>query len=925
MRSTSFAGIALLTALGVGGAAAQTIRTIEVRSDAPLPAAEELLEAITVEAGDLWSDEAIARAIRSLHATGVASQIEVYREPHDDGAVDLLFVLRAPTLVDEVDWSGELVFDRWRVRDATLVRAGDPLIADRIFRSVYQLQERYAADGYLDAVVRVEVDEDRERRRAAVRFEIEPGAPTIVAGIDFEGDRGPFTVDELMQPLRTTVGDRFRRRTVRDDAERLEEWLLRRGHREAVVDDPVVTESADGMVVSYPLTVGARFEVVPSGDVRALQKRKLLPLRGDERYDDLTVAETESRIRLDYQRRGYPEPEVEVVESEEAGVRRLTVHVERGEPARLIAIDFVGNRSISDPRLRSVMQLSEPTLLTPESGKLVDGWLAEDLQSLRALYALEGFSKAQIGPPEITASAAGRSLVIPIVEGPRRLVSSLAISGADHFDPEALLEALPLEEGGPYHLRREEEALDLIRARYEAAGFDRALVSSTRETAADGSLVDIGIKVIEGPRSVVERVVVRGRRKTRPQVIRRVLDLEPGTPINRARLLELERRLYRLGIFSSVDVGLVPGTPYTSGRDVMVEVEEGLSQRLAYGIGYDSEDGVRGLLGYGHANLGGRAVSGRVDVRASERDIQARALVRQPYLGRYRTPVTYSLFHIEEEEESFRSIRNGGQVEAEWLRGPARFNLLYTYKLVEIEDPDPALQPLLIDRRFQEVTVASLSPGLTIDRRDDPVDPRRGWGATLLTELAFPMIDAEEEFGRLFAQHDRYLPLGRFGVLATSVRAGLLEPLDGDRGIDPVCLENELDAPSCRIPISERFFAGGRTTHRAYRRDSLGIPGETLLEVADGRVPFGGTGLLLANVDLRFPIAGSFGGTLFVDAGNVWGDWRAVELSDVKVGAGVGARYASPIGPVRLEIGWKLDRLPGEDPYVVLFSFGNPF
>ena len=87
----------------------------------------------------------------------------------------------------------------------------------------------------------------------------------------------------------------------------------------------------------------------------------------------------------------------------------------------------------------------------------------------------------------------------------------------------------------------------------------------------------------------------------------------------------------------------------------------------------------------------------------------------------------------------------------------------------------------------------------------------------------------------------------------------------------------------------------------------------------------GGNGLLLFNLDLRFPVLGDVGGVLFFDAGNVWADWRDIEPGEAKLGVGVGVRYRSPIGPLRAEVGWKLDREAGEDPFRVFVSIGNPF
>jgi outer membrane protein insertion porin family len=115
----------------------------------------------------------------------------------------------------------------------------------------------------------------------------------------------------------------------------------------------------------------------------------------------------------------------------------------------------------------------------------------------------------------------------------------------------------------------------------------------------------------------------------------------------------------------------------------------------------------------------------------------------------------------------------------------------------------------------------------------------------------------------------------------------------------------------------------------------LGIPGETLIDLSDeprdgeldasALTAVGGNGLLIANLEYRFPIAGPIGGTLFADFGNLWADWRSINVAEGKPGIGTGVRYSSPIGPIRVEVGYKLDALPGEDDWVLLFSVGNAF
>jgi len=910
---------------GVSGAAEPIVQRVEVRSDIEIERPDEILDWIVVEPGQPLDRQAVARSLRNLRATGIAGQVEAYRLSGDVVA----FVLRGRTLVESVELEGELGLKPWQVREAVTVRDGLPLLADGVFRTFQQLRDLYELHGYLGASVRVAVEEDEARLRATVTFTIDCGDRATFGSIEFDGGLGALGPEALLGALHSKVGGSYSRTAVREDQERLETWLLRQGYRQATVGVPIEDpQGVERVRVTFPVEVGEHFTVEVAGDRGPLERRDLLPLQGTERYDSATVFETERRIRSDFQQRGYYDVAVEIAEENEEGEHTLRVSAQPGPKRSLESVSFSGNEALEDGRLRSVMQNTVRARFTPGSGVLVDLWLEEDLAILQGAYALEGFLKAQVGPAKVEQRQDGSlALSIPIVEGPRTTIGDLTLRGARQFAAEDLLPGLPLVAGGPYHPRRLEEALALVRARYADAGFNQTQVAAHSEWAEDAGAVDLRIDILEGPQSLSERIVVHGQRKTRQSYIRDILDLEPGTPLSPRLLRATQRRLYSQGIFSNVDVRVIPGTPFSAGRDVIVELEEGRNRRVTYGFGYDSEDGVRGLFGYSHRNLLGVGLSAQVDLRASERDRQARFLVQQPLVGQWDLPVTYSLFAVDEGQESFRSRRTGTQIDVDRINGRTRWGLLYTYKLVQLDEPEPGLEELLIDRRFQEVTVSSLEPSLSVDRRDDALDPQRGWNATLVTEFAFPFINAEEEFVKIFGQGSWLVGAGSRAVLVLSGRVGGIEPLSEAAEVDPVCQENGLDFASCDVKISERFFAGGRTTHRAYRRDRLGIPGETLLEVdgQDQPVAFGGTGLLIANMDFRFDIVGALGGTVFADAGNLWPDWRDIEPSSLKYGAGVGLRYASPLGPIRLEIGWKLDRLPGEDPYVVLFSVGNPF
>lgn len=920
-------------------AAPLLVTAIELRSDAPLEDVAELAALVAVRPGEPLSEDGVRRTLRNIQAAGVASEVGLYTLPADGGVVAVV-ALWAHVRVEEVRIEGQLGMRAEELRRSLTVRVGEPLIEDRVLRSVYHLQDRYRAEGYFQATVRVQVSTDAARKRAAVVFAVDSGARAQIGAVEFAGDVAPLTAAELRQPLRSQPGSSYGAGRVRDDAERLHAFLVRRGYRLAVVEAARESQAAPGRVdLTFPVTLGPLVEVrVVGAELDQLRKRDLLPFLADEGYDEALVLQAVDRIRRHYQESGHYRVQVERREERQADRLLLTLEIEPGPVYELEEVDFTGNEQVPDERLAALMTTRPRRLLRPGSGRLVDEVLDEDLANLQSFYALEGYGGARVGPEEVEQPDSILLLSIPVLEGKRTTVSELTFEGVEHVDLDEVRAQLLLHAGGPFHPLLLEDSLNVLRSVYEAEGYETMQISPLLEWNEDRTEVKVALLVFEGPQSRVDRVVLRGNLVTDGKVLRRFIDLEPDEPVSRRRLLDVQRQLYRLGIFSRVEVELTRGGDSEGRRDVVVRVEEGKARRVRYGVGYDSEDGARGLVGFSHSNLLGRALAFQVDVRASQRDELARALFRQPYLFRWPVPVVYTVFLAAEDRESFDSRRRGTQVEAERILGRTRLGLLYTYKIVDLQVQDPTLAGGDIERELQDVEISSLTPSILIDRRDDPINPTRGWSTAFLIEWAEPLLAADEAFLKLFLQGTYQLDLHRGGVLAASLRLGAIESRP-DAGLPDPTLPTAFE--TAEIPISERFFAGGRTTHRAYERDFLGLRGRTLCgpepapeapptcpavaATDDDLLPVGGDGLALLNLDYRFPIAGPVGGILFLDSGNVWTRWQDVDPGDAKTGAGVGVRYLSPVGPLRLEVGWKLDREPGEDPYVVFLSFGNPF
>jgi outer membrane protein insertion porin family len=931
---------AVATPTAAAGAAAPTVVAVELRSDAPLKDLEQLRTLLAIRPGEPLDEARVRRTLTNLYASGAASEIEVLSRPAAGGVVAVV-ALWTTVVAEKVAIAGtELGLKREELAAALPQAEAQPLLEDRVVRGVYRLEDLYHQRGFLEAEVRVAVGYlDAAGKRAVVTYQVASGPRATVAEVDFDGSPAPFAPAELAAALKMAPGSPFRQRTMEESVGRLHRWLIDHGYRAARVDEPQqqYDKTTHRMHLTYPLDIGPKVTVeVVGADLATLRKKDLLPFLGPEGYDEALLLQSVDRVERYYQERGHYRVSVKSHEEQAPGELRLTLTVEPGPQYTLDKVVFSGNERVSDAKLAELMTTSPRRLLALGSGRLVDEVLAADLDNIRSYYALQGFSGARVPPPEVSEQGDRLTVTITVEEGRRQRVAELEFEGVESLAPAELRKALTaqglLTAGGPFHPVLLEDTLEVIRGRYEAAGFASAQVSAATTWNDDATRVGITIQVLEGPRTLVDRIIIRGNRKTHDRVIRRTLELASGEPVSGARLLEAQRRLYRLGAFSRADVALAPAPPGAASRDVVVRVEEGDTRRLTYGFGYDSEDGVRGLAGYSDSNLAGRGFTLGADLRLALdvaqslrnpplRDGRSQVSLTQPFIGRFDVPLTYTLFYTKEEQQSFNVERRGGRLEASRAFGTRnRLGLIYDYRLVRSETlatPTagvPADQPSREDR---DIRISSVIPNVLFDRRDDPLDPTRGWTSYTQVQYAFPFLVTTEEFLKVFLQETGYYPAGHAGVVAGSLRLGGIEPLRAG-GDDPVV---PAELPSSRVSIAERFFAGGSNTHRAYRLDQLGIPGRTTF----GGEPVGGNGLLLVNLDYRFPVVGQVGGVVFFDAGNVWADWRDVDPREAKLGLGLGVRYLSPIGPLRLEVGWKLDREPGEPGYAVFLSVGNPF
>ena len=763
-----------------------------------------------------------------------------------------------------------------------------------------------------------------------VRFDVEAGPRAIAGSPRFSAPLGPVDEATLLAKAKSKRGKRYRGTAAREDAERFAAAYRRAGYSRAEVrlDDESYDASSATVTPHYALFVGPRVVLKVTGESeKVVRAHPDSPWKRGEPSDEDSLQLLKDGLLRTYQEKGYARAKVDVTFETTAHEELVAFAIEKGERWTISSLKVAGAVSLPPKDVFGALQMRPRGLL--ESGRYVDGDAAADRDALEALYRANGFRYARVSPPVVTEGASRDTLdvMFKVEEGLRTIVATRSVAGIKTVPEATLLPKLAVKSGLPYSESAVSDDAALLQSLYVDRGYVDAKVESSvrfREPVPpEGERAEVTYTVTEGQRVTFGKTILRGNRRTKPFIVEDRLANKEGSPFSLTKLIETQQNLARLGIFQKIEVSTFPTDPETMSRAVVVTVSEARPWSITYAIGGEYQPqspgpdlSARLSLGLSYNNLFGRALEVSGEGRISNRDPRIILSARDRSLFGGRIPVSVAAYRTSDFFSDILVKRTGTFLQVEYRPSTSlRTGLRYQYELV-----DPSSDPGLgADQRANQPSrISSIAGGVTWDRRDDPLNPRSGTFLAADVKYAFPFLAADADFVKTLLQAALYRPYGTTR-LVFSVRGGIIwnrQECPPELQAAGTCSANLI------VPVPERLFAGGSSTHRAFPRDNLGIPGETLN--ANG-VGVGGTTELIANAEWRIPVASGFEVALFFDIGNVWAEPSNVNLSQLRSGAGLGLHYQTPVGPIRLEYGLKLDRKPGEDAGAFAFSVGYPF
>jgi len=943
--------------------AGQTVSSVEL-AGRPELTLKNVQNLVVLKPGQPLQQKEVDATIAALQQSTGAQDVTLNLQPEADG-VRVIFILQPAVYVGMYKFPGALSeFGYARLLQVANYNSQTLYSANDVQHAENALVQFFRQQGYFLAEVHPEVEPVGSFGLVNVLFRTDLGVKARIGNIHLTGD-SPRETEYLQKKLRSVMarlrgaflkpGMRYSSGKLRNATRYMQSALGGQGHIAADVKlvsaeyDPA-SNRAD---ITFHVTAGPVVKIRTEGaHMWSYTAHKLIPMYQENAVNDELIHEGQNNLLSYFQSKGYFDTRVDVSVTQNPDGMSVVYNVRKDGRFKVAKVGFAGNHRFSNKDLQSHVSVEEGHFFS--HGKYSDDMVRRSTTNLRDTYRAAGYSQAEV-VPKIIRSKGNIEISFQVTENPVDVVEDLKIEGNQTVSEADLAShGMNLGPGKAYSQELVTKDRNQIMARYLTLGYLNATFHArATPVAGEPHRLNVVYRIDEGPQVKTARIITDGKQHTQQSLIDRQLKVGCGEPLNENGLLSSESHLYNLEIFDWAEVAPKAAITEQTHEDVVVKVHEAKRNSIVYGFGFQVLNrggnipsgtvvvpglppvalptsfkpnqqtfwGPNGTLEYTRRNLRGRAESFVISAYAGRLDQRADFAYTQPSLrnSSWKGSAILSGEHNATNPIFTARIGNAGYQIQKPLNAKKTTNLFlrYNFQLTRISN---LLIPELVPPNQLNVHLSTLSASWIHDTRDSVLDAHRGVYQTVQLSVNPAWLGSNFSFAQFLGQAANYKNIGNGIIWANSIRLGLEQAYAGSE-----------------VPLSQRFFTGGGTTLRGFPLNSAG-PQRVVAACTNPAdpstcskitVPAGGNELLLLNSELRFPldvIKKGLGIVTFYDGGNVFptvGFHNFTSLYSNNVG--VGFRYATPVGPIRVDIGHNLNPVPGISSTQVFVTLGQAF
>jgi outer membrane protein insertion porin family len=945
--------------------------------DLPSANTKRLLDLIQQKAGAPLEREGIRESIQALYATGRFADIQAEAERTSDGRAELTFRMRANFFVGEIFVTGDPNPPAAnQIVNASKLQLGELFTQEKMDGALTSIKQLMEQNGYYQSQVNDEQQPQPETQQMNIVFHIAAGPHAKIGRITVTGQAG-FSESQIRDIAKMHTADYVTVQRVSRGLDRLRKKYQKQNRLLSQVAISSRTYRPETNTVDYAFEIepGPKVEITVEGfKISRSQLKKNVPVYEENALDDDLLNEGRRNLLNYMQGLGYFDAKVTLQKNPaSAGELRVTYNIDAGDRHKLLKLAITGNKGFTEEQIRSRMQIQAAGRFLAH-GRYSQSLLNADVRNLTANpYLANGYLAVKI-TPKVEDNYQGKqndlAITLQIDEGPQTMVGTLELAG-NGTKMASPFPDLNISSGQAFGYSKINEDREIVLNYYFNNGFPNATFEvSAKPSASNPLLMDVTYTIHEGDQVIVDQVFTAGLNHTRPFIVQREIQIKPGDPLSQIDMLNTQKRLYDLGIFSQVDTAVQNPDSSEREKNVLVNVQEAKRYTFNYGLGLEfqtgqpsstnsqqplGETGISPRVSFGVTRLNFRGLDHTVTLKANVGGLQQRGLISYEAPRWFNNPnwrLTLTAFYDNTVDvTTFTSQRLEGSVQAEQtISKTSLMTYRMTYRRVRASDIQNTVSPDQIPLLSQPTRVAIPNFSYIRNKRDNDLETTKGNYTTIDGGVADSHFGSETDFGRLLVQNSTYYSIGRKRnsdqkfVLARSTRIGVETPFGNTFMPQPggECLEPLPGQPAC-LPLAERFFAGGGNSLRGFGLNQAG-PRDPVTGF-----PLGGTALFINSIELRMPpptlpfVQDNMSFVIFHDAGNVFTNGHDLTRSllrwsqkDPQVclqqatasqcdynyishAIGIGVRYKTPVGPVRFDFGYNLNppAFPGQKTITV--------